>query len=123
MGLCGSAQDNAGAQTDAKSSAEAARKAIAEAEMKPSMFKDENPASSDKTHEILENLFLGGFDSCCDKPGLQRNGVKYLLNCTAEIANRFPKDFVYKTVELRDELRADVSVYIEESIEFIEAAR
>lgn len=51
------------------------------------------------------------------------HGVTHVLNAAAQLDNRFPEDFVYLKLNLKDNSESDPSKYFREACRFIEDAR
>jgi hypothetical protein len=102
-----------------------------------------NPFNECEMHEILPKfLYLGGIKSAHDINTLRGKKIKYIVNATVEVANRFesaqiaiqmakeekqvapsppvqPGEFVYRTYALKDDASVNIMSVFEDFAEFI----
>ncbi|XP_030465931.1 dual specificity protein phosphatase 1-like [Syzygium oleosum] len=71
---------------------------------------------------IEEGLFLGSYGDASKKDRLKSLNVTHILT-VANLAPAFPKDFVYKVVDVMDSENTHIGQHFEECINFIDEAR
>ena len=71
--------------------------------------------------EVLPHLFLGNAKNSADINQLKKFGIKYILNVTPNVPNKFAedKDFKYMQIPVADQLSQNLSVHFPEAIAFI----
>jgi hypothetical protein len=78
-------------------------------------------------HMIVDGVYLGGQEAACDRASLMKNGVKYILNVSAEVDCFFETDhpsvFIYKRMKIADDRSSDIMDSMLDAIAFIELAR
>lgn len=78
--------------------------------------------------EISRNIWLGGIESAHDLNSLQSHNIKYIVNCTPDIENKFLSEIKYFNIPINDNRICDVSLYEEmitiiiKSFKFIDEA-
>ncbi|XP_029633302.1 dual specificity protein phosphatase 7-like [Octopus sinensis] len=72
--------------------------------------------------QVLPNLFLGNAKNSQELSLLKQNGIKYILNVTANMPNMFEKDdsFKYMQIPINDHWSQNLSIFFPKAIEFIE---
>ncbi|XP_002738179.2 dual specificity protein phosphatase 7-like [Saccoglossus kowalevskii] len=85
----------------------------------------ETPLDNNFPVEILPYLFLGSAQDSKNIEKLSKHGIKYILNVTPNIPNRFERDgeFKYMQIPINDHWSQNLSAFFPEAIEFIEEAR
>jgi hypothetical protein len=78
--------------------------------------KDREPAM------VCEGLFLGSIGTAMSKETLERLGVSHVLTVADSIKPPFPTFFTYKVIAILDSPTCNISVFLQESFEFIESA-
>lgn len=75
--------------------------------------------------EVLPNLYLGNARNSQELQHLKKNGIKYILNVTANVPNMFEKDesFKYMQIPINDHWSQNLSVFFPKAIAFIDEAR
>lgn len=72
--------------------------------------------------EVFPDVYLGDFAAACNREKLRELGITHILCTILGVDPVFPKDFVYKNVHLRDNERQNVMPYLDQCVEYIEAA-
>jgi len=75
----------------------------------------------EKPSKIHENLYLGSEFNAGNKSELHSLGITHILNVTTEVPQFFPKDFIYHQVPVLDVPQAQLTVYVERALSFIDA--
>jgi len=73
--------------------------------------------------EILPFLYLGSAYHASRKDMLDMLGITALINVSANCPNHFEDHFQYKSIPVEDNHKADISVWFNEAIEFIDSVR
>jgi hypothetical protein len=61
--------------------------------------------------QIYYNIWLGGYEEAEDKSWLLKNGITHILNATAEIEAKFPKQYTYKSIPILNKENFDALPY------------
>ena len=71
--------------------------------------------------EVLPNLYLGNARNSADLENLYKNGIKYILNVTPNVPNKFEKNehFRYMQIPISDHWSQNMTNYFPEAITFI----
>jgi len=69
--------------------------------------------------EILPFLYLGSAFHASRKDMLDLLGITALINVSAHCPNHFEDSFLYKSIPVEDDHKADISCWFNEAIEFI----
>lgn len=73
--------------------------------------------------EILPFLYLGSAYHASRKDMLDMLGITALINVSANCPNHFEGSFLYKSIPVEDNHKADISSWFNEAIEFIDSVR
>lgn len=73
--------------------------------------------------EILPFLYLGSAYHASRKDMLDMLGITALINVSANCPNHFEDSFLYKSIPVEDNHKADISSFFNEAIEFIDSVR
>uniref|UniRef100_A0A8C8DK82 Dual specificity protein phosphatase n=1 Tax=Oryzias sinensis TaxID=183150 RepID=A0A8C8DK82_9TELE len=73
--------------------------------------------------EILPFLYLGSAYHASRKDMLEMLGITALINVSANCPNHFEDSFLYKSIPVEDNYKADISSWFNEAIEFIDSVR
>ncbi|KAF6731335.1 Dual specificity protein phosphatase 1 [Oryzias melastigma] len=73
--------------------------------------------------EILPFLYLGSAYHASRKDMLDMLGITALINVSANCPNHFEDSFLYKSIPVEDNYKADISSWFNEAIEFIDSVR
>ncbi|KAF0039493.1 hypothetical protein F2P81_007728 [Scophthalmus maximus] len=73
--------------------------------------------------EILPFLYLGSAYHASRKDMLDMLGITALINVSANCPNHFEESFLYKSIPVEDNHKADISSWFNEAIEFIDSVR
>lgn len=71
--------------------------------------------------EVLNHLYLGNAKNSADIDLLKKCGIKYILNVTPNVPNKFAEDsdFKYMQIPVADQLSQNLSAFFPEAIAFI----
>lgn len=72
--------------------------------------------------KITDKIYLGNEDAQRSKDLLKEFGITHILVCAYGIKQFFPNEFIYKSVDLDDSIKQDLTEYIPEAIKFIDSA-
>lgn len=70
--------------------------------------------------EILPHLYLGSGFHASQKAQIQNLGITAILNASSTCPNHFENDLKYKRIPVEDNVQADMSVWFNEAITFID---
>ncbi|XP_053285034.1 dual specificity protein phosphatase 1 [Pleuronectes platessa] len=73
--------------------------------------------------EILPFLYLGSAYHASRKDMLDMLGITALINVSANCPNHFEESFLYKSIPVEDNHKADISSWFNVAIEFIDSVR
>lgn len=75
--------------------------------------------------KVLPYLYLGNAKNSADRPGLRKNGIRYILNVTPNVPNAFQDDgdFKYLQIPISDHWSQNLSSFFPDAIAFIDEAR
>ncbi|KAJ7305254.1 hypothetical protein JRQ81_011168 [Phrynocephalus forsythii] len=73
--------------------------------------------------EILPFLYLGSCYHSSNREVLESLGITAILNVSSSCPNYFEGQFVYKSIPVEDNHMADISVWFQEAINFIDAVK
>ncbi|XP_060083321.1 dual specificity protein phosphatase 7-like [Ylistrum balloti] len=75
--------------------------------------------------EVLKYLYLGNARTSADIGQLKKHGIKYILNVTPNVPNKFEEDndFKYMQIPVADQLSQNLSAFFPKAIAFIDEAR
>uniref|UniRef100_A0A8C9Z9P5 Dual specificity protein phosphatase n=1 Tax=Sander lucioperca TaxID=283035 RepID=A0A8C9Z9P5_SANLU len=73
--------------------------------------------------EILPFLYLGSAYHASRKDMLDMLGISALINVSANCPNHFVDSFLYKSIPVEDNHKANISSWFNEAIEFIDSVR
>ncbi|XP_053735116.1 dual specificity protein phosphatase 1 [Synchiropus splendidus] len=73
--------------------------------------------------EILPFLYLGSAYHASRKDMLDMLGITALINVSANCPNHFEDSYVYKSIPVEDNHKADISSWFNEAIEFIDSVK
>lgn len=69
--------------------------------------------------EILPFLYLGSAYHASRKDMLDMLGITALINVSSNCPNHFEDSYLYKSIPVEDNHKADISCWFNEAIEFI----
>ena len=55
---------------------------------------------------VHKNVWIGGLKASLDKDRLKKLGIKFILNVTCQLENKYPDDFTYKQIVINDLVQA-----------------
>ena len=70
-------------------------------------------------NKIIEGLYLGDVYSCSNKYLLKKSGITHILTMAAGMRPLYPKDFIYKWVEVYDIPTENLLPHLPDAIAFI----
>jgi len=75
-------------------------------------------------HQIEEGVgvYIGDIASAYNHEKLKELGITHILTAILGVQPQFPKDFIYKTVPVRDVESENIQMHLEETTEFIKTA-
>ncbi|CAG2230474.1 dual specificity protein phosphatase 7-like [Mytilus edulis] len=75
--------------------------------------------------KVLPYLYLGNAQNSADLNQLKKFGIKYILNVTPNVPNKFEmdSDFKYLQIPVADQLSQNLSAFFPQAIAFIDEAR
>lgn len=74
------------------------------------------------SNEIVPNLYVGDIASAYNRSELKQLGITHVLTAIAGVGPIFPNDFTYKNIPIRDVPGESISVYFNQSIDYISKA-
>lgn len=77
------------------------------------------PLSQGGPVEILPFLYLGSAYHASRKDMLDMLGITALINVSSNCPNHFEDSYLYKSIPVEDNHKADISSWFNEAIEFI----
>ena len=69
--------------------------------------------------EIIDNIYIGSFLNAKNIDELEKNNIKYILNCTFECKNIFEDKIKYLKLDIKDQIDFPIQDYFEKGIQFI----
>lgn len=72
--------------------------------------------------EIIPGLYLSGDDVATNIDILKSKNVRYILNLTTNVPNKFEKEIIYKKIVIYDFESQKIDNYFRETFEFIDEA-
>ena len=72
--------------------------------------------------KIIDNLWVGSFQSSMNFFPLTEHGITHIINCTYEFECKFPKKFKYMHIKLRDQTHQYIIDIFPKAIDFISKA-
>ena len=69
--------------------------------------------------EIIDKIYIGSYDNAKDKDELEKNNIKYVLNCASECNNIFEDKIKYLKLEIKDQNDFPIQDYFEKGANFI----
>lgn len=73
-------------------------------------------------HEVQDGVFIGDIASAYNLEALQTLGITHIVTAVLGVGQRFPEDFVYLNVPVRDVQSEDIKQYLPHTTQFIEDA-
>ncbi len=72
---------------------------------------------------ILDYLYISDFPSACNRAALKEQGFTHVITIIPGVAEMFPEDFTYLTLDVFDRPEAPINQHFRRCIDFIEQAR
>ncbi len=69
--------------------------------------------------EIIEGIFIGSYSNAKDKEELEKNNIKYILNCASECNNLFEDKIKYLKLDIKDQNDFPINDFFEKGTNFI----
>ena len=69
--------------------------------------------------EIIDKIFIGSYSNAKDIEELEKNNIKYILNCASECKNMFEDKIKYLKLEIMDQNDFPIHDYFEKGAQFI----
>ena len=75
-------------------------------------------------HQVVDNdnVFIGDIASAYNRDKMKEIGITHVITAVLGVTPRFPEDFVYMTVPVRDVASEDIQRYLTDTSEFINDA-
>ena len=70
--------------------------------------------------EIIDKIYIGSYLNAKNIEELEKNNIKYILNCTSECKNIFENKIKYLKLDIKDQIDFPIQNYFEKGIQFIE---
>ena len=70
--------------------------------------------------EIIDNIYIGSFWNAINFEELEKNNIKYILNCASECKNRFEDKIKYLKLDIKDQNDFPIQNYFDKGIQFIQ---
>ena len=72
--------------------------------------------------EIIDGIFIGSYSNAKDKEELEKNNIKYILNCASECNNLYEDKIKYLKLEIKDQNDYPIKDFFEKGTNFINEA-
>ena len=72
--------------------------------------------------EIINNVYIGSFLNATNFEELEKNNIKYILNCASECKNIFEDKIKYLKLDIKDQNDFPIQNYFNKGIQFIQDA-
>ena len=69
--------------------------------------------------EIINRIFIGSYQNAKNYEELEKNKIKYILNCASECKNLFEDKIKYLKLDIKDQNDFPIQDYFEKGIQFI----
>ena len=69
--------------------------------------------------EIIDNIYIGSYANAKDKEELDKNNIKYILNCASECNNLFEDKIKYLKLDIKDQNDFPINDFFEKGTNFI----
>ena len=69
--------------------------------------------------EIINRIFIGSYQNAKNYEELEKNNIKYILNCASECKNLFEDKIKYLKLDIKDQNDFPIQDYFEKGIQFI----
>ena len=69
--------------------------------------------------EIINRIFIGSYQNAKNYEELEKNSIKYILNCASECKNLFEDKIKYLKLDIKDQNDFPIQDYFEKGIQFI----
>ena len=74
---------------------------------------------NDPYSKIIDNIYIGDYRIAGNLEELNKIGIKHIINSTNEYPNKFPENFNYLNLKLKDDIHQDLTNAFEESYSFL----
>ena len=69
--------------------------------------------------EVFERIYIGSYSNAKDKEELEKNNIKYILNCATECNNEFEDKIKYLKLDIKDQNDFPINDYFDKGADFI----
>ena len=69
--------------------------------------------------EVFNKVFIGSYANAKDKEELEKNNIKYILNCASECSNLFEDKIKYLKLDIKDQNDFPINEYFDKGANFI----
>ena len=69
--------------------------------------------------EIIDKIYIGSYLNAKNKEELEKNNIKYILNCATECKNLFEDDIKYLKLDIKDQNDFPIDEYFDKGAKFI----
>ena len=69
--------------------------------------------------EIIDHIYIGSFMNAKNLIELEKNNIKYILNCASECKNTFEDKIKYLKLDIKDQIDFPIQDYFDKGIQFI----
>ena len=70
--------------------------------------------------EIIDKIYIGSYFNAKNEEELEKNNIKYILNCASECKNIFKNKIKYFNLDIKDQNDFPIQNYFDKGIQFIE---
>ena len=69
--------------------------------------------------KVTEQLYIGNINQASSKEWLHKHHITHVINCTKEVSNFFPNEFVYSNLGMNDIKQQTLSPSVESAYDFM----
>lgn len=73
--------------------------------------------------KVTKGIYIGNYPSACNKRILIRLGITHIIVAAEELDIKFPDEFSYLKLPIKDTLFFDIKPHLKQALVFIESAR
>lgn len=82
-------------------------------------FEDKIYKKTEPIHHIIDNIYLGDYRAADNPLLLKQYNITHIINCAFNLPCKYPNQFTYLALNLKDEKTQDIIPKMEESFQFI----
>lgn len=82
-------------------------------------FENKIYKKTDPIHHIIDNIYLGDYRAADNPLLLNQYKITHVINCAFNLPCKYPDQFTYLALNLKDEITQDIIPKMEESFQFI----